>query len=339
MKRILSIVLVLLFAASLTGTAFASTGVRITRVRIFAPSTTVRVGRTLQLEERVSPSNATYDRAEWFSSDWDIADVDEWGEVTGYRAGEVTITVRVFDEAGRRHSGSIDITVTGGTGGNSSSGSSGSGQLDRDPEETRPPAASTPPAVNTGGRISAATVTNAVRSNAVRGQTTNAIFRGYSSVAAGTLKSANTEMQRLGGTVLLNFDTMNAANPKAVEGRVTINPRNSTNLTQDMQLGVFTNDGATGRTRRTFERFFSNRVVIIKASQKGSYGMSVNYAVKIGTDLANSRQLKLYSYDPGTNRYQEIRNSNIWLDRNGFVHFTTHLGDDLVISDGALRRR
>jgi len=247
--------------------------------------------------------------------------------------------VRVFDENNRRvASDSIEITVTGpggSTGGSTGSGSgsgSGNNALDRDPAPSAPP-------VVTESRISAVTVTNAVRANVARGQTRHATFRGYSSVAAATLKSANTEMQRGGGTVLLNFDTMNAANPRSVEGRVTINPRNSANLTGDVQLGVYTNDGATGATRRRFERFFSNRVVIIKASQKGSYGMPVNYAVKIGTDLANARQLMLYSYDPVTNRAMTINNSNIWLDRNGFVHFTTSLGDDLVIADGPLRLR
>ena len=337
MKKILSTFMALLMAVSLLGiTASAN---RVQRVRIISPrSTEVRVNRTLTIEARITPDDADYERIEWDSSDWRIADVDNYGEyadVNAYRAGTTTISVRIFDENNRRvASDSIEITVTepGGSTGGGSSSSGGNNNLDRDPEPGAPPA-------STNSRISAATVTNAVRANVVRGQTSHASFRGYSSVASATLKSANTEMQRGGGTVLLNFDTMNAANTRSVEGRLTINPRHSANLTGDIQLGVYTNDGATGSTRRRFERFFSNRVVVIKAMQKGSYGMPVNYAVKIGTDLVNARQLMLYSYDPVTNRAMTINNSNIWLDRNGYVHFTTNLGDDLVIADGALRLR
>ncbi|MCL2035144.1 MAG: hypothetical protein FWG94_10505 [Oscillospiraceae bacterium] len=338
MKKILSTFMALLMAVSLLGVT--ASAARVNRIRIISPrSTEIRVNRTLTLETRITPSDGEYHRIEWDSSDWRIADVDnyddEYADIIAYRVGTTVISVRVFDENNRRlASDSIEITVTGpggSTGGGSGSGG-GNNALDRDPEPSNPPAV-------TDSKISAATVTSAVRANAVRGQTSHANFRGYSSVASATLKSANTEMQRVGGVVLLNFDTMNATNTRSVEGRLTINPRHSANLTGDIQLGVYTNDGATGSTRRKFERFFSNRVVVIKAMQKGSYGMPVNYAVKIGTDLANARQLMLYSYDPVTNRAMTINNSNIWLDRNGYVHFTTNLGDDLVIADGALRLR
>lgn len=58
-----------------------------------SPSSSIRVGKDLQMKLTTSPSNAYVRGLEYTSSDEDIAVVDSSGIVTGVSAGSVTITV------------------------------------------------------------------------------------------------------------------------------------------------------------------------------------------------------------------------------------------------------
>jgi len=357
LKKALSICLALLIAASLNVMAFGEIGtgefrdgeigtgeyrdgeIKVQRVRIYSRNHTVRVGNTLEIEARIYPEHAPYERIEWDVSNWDIAGLDNYYgyndryvDLVAYRPGTVNVMVRVYDWDGRRVAGDVmTVTVTG-----------PGGRPDPTPTPTptpRPVPNPTPQPANIGGKISEATVTSAVRAKAERGKITHTTFRGYTSVSANTLKAANTEMQKAGGVVRLKFDTLSDANPKSVEGRMTVDPRNTTNVKGDIQLGVFTNDGATGDTRRAFENSFSNRFAVIRAAHSGSYGMKVDFAVKTGSHLSNATNLFLYSYNPKTAQYQLIQNPKISFDSNGFLHFTSSIGNDLIVSDGPLRSR
>ena len=56
-------------------------------------SSTVKVGKDLQMKLKLSPSEASTETLEYSSSDEDIATVNQNGIVTGVSAGKVTITV------------------------------------------------------------------------------------------------------------------------------------------------------------------------------------------------------------------------------------------------------
>ena len=56
-------------------------------------SSSVRVGKDLQMKLKLSPSEASTETLEYSSSDEDIATVNQNGIVTGVSAGQVTITV------------------------------------------------------------------------------------------------------------------------------------------------------------------------------------------------------------------------------------------------------
>ena len=63
-----------------------------TKVRIIAPSKTVKVGKTLQLKAELTPTNAS-DKLTWKSSYTKVATVNKKGKVTGIKPGTTVITV------------------------------------------------------------------------------------------------------------------------------------------------------------------------------------------------------------------------------------------------------
>lgn len=335
MKKLVSLVLILILAASACGlSAFAALSYTRARSVRVSGSKTVRVGGTVQMSMSVSPRDVDYDDIEWTSSDYDIADVDSDGNVMGMAVGEATIRCRIYgpddnNKTVRLGSGETTINVV-------------SNLVDGKIAEASSTSSSTKSSSSagskssSGGKISDSAVNEAVKKALIRGTTTKTTFKDAGSVSAAALKAAGQTMKNGGGTVLLNFDTMNG---KSVEGRLSINPAAAGDLRGDIKTGVYTNDEAVSKTRTRFQKSFRNDVVIIKAAHSGSYGMNVTYAVKIGTSLAKSKNLRLYSYDPDRNKYSEISGSNIRIDNNGYVHFTTYQGDYLVISNGELTKK
>ena len=80
----------------------------------------VNVGGTIKLTAKVTPDNATNKDVSWSSSNPSVARVDQNGNVTGLKAGKVTITVTTADGG---HKATYDITVNA-TSNNTNSSSS-----------------------------------------------------------------------------------------------------------------------------------------------------------------------------------------------------------------------
>lgn len=337
MKKFVSLFLALTLAISLCVMPASAAYTKASRVNIHASSTKIRVGRTLQLEERVYPRDLDYSEVEWSTDDYSVIELDEYGEVTGLMPGEATVRCRIFgypDDGSSPNKmvrlGSQDITIT--VVKNLYSDSSSSKSSSSSSSTSSKSSSSTV----SGSKISTSDVNAAVKKAVVRGKTKSTTFKDVGSISASALQAAAVTMKNGGGTVLLNFDT--TTNGKSVEGRLTINPAAAAKVKGDTKLGVYTNDGAVSKTRTKFEKYFKNDVVIIKAAHSGSYGMDVTYAVKIGKSLS-TKDLRIYTYDPDTNKYSEISGSNIWIDSNKYVHFTTSLGDYLVVSAGKLAKK
>jgi arylsulfatase A len=68
-------------------------------LHIVEPETSIRVGASVTLQCRVSPTNATRQNFIWESSDPAVASVDKFGEVTANAQGSVRITVYSWDDA------------------------------------------------------------------------------------------------------------------------------------------------------------------------------------------------------------------------------------------------
>ncbi len=85
--------------------------IKVTKIEVSADSETVEAGSAITLTAIVLPDNAKDKTVTWSSSDENVATVDvATGEVTGVKAGTVTITATANDGSGIK--GTVEITVT-----------------------------------------------------------------------------------------------------------------------------------------------------------------------------------------------------------------------------------
>ena len=89
-----------------------STVVKVTKLKISAPSKKIAAGKKVQLTAKITPKNATNQNVTWKSSNKKYATVNSKGVVTTKKAGAgktVTITVTAKDGSGRKASVKIKI--------------------------------------------------------------------------------------------------------------------------------------------------------------------------------------------------------------------------------------
>lgn len=124
-----------------------------------------------------------------------------------------------------------------------------------------------------------------------------------------------------------------------IAARLYIDPEKSFYVDKEIKLGVSMEQKDTQKTQSTFERYFDNKVSVVHFDHEGAFGMSIDAAVKVDLTGMNTKNLLFYSYNPKTNRYTPITNADAYMDENGFLHFTTNMGGDLVITDKPLTPR
>ena len=124
-----------------------------------------------------------------------------------------------------------------------------------------------------------------------------------------------------------------------IAARLYIDPEKSFYVDKEIKLGVSMEQKDTQKTQSTFERYFDNKVSVVHFDHEGAFGMSIDAAVKVDLTGMNTKNLLFYSYNSKTNRYTPITNADAYMDENGFLHFTTNMGGDLVITDKPLTPR
>lgn len=318
------------------------------RVRIEASQKWVRAGRSIQLDAVVQPDTYNYDAIEWYTLDYDLVSIDDYGEVTGLRPGIANIVVYVYiDGTSRRYevgSAEIEIEVREAT---ATSYSFDESKYDPDV----PRVSSLTSGTSRKGTIPTKTLNEAVKKALVAGTTTSTTFKNYMSISTVSLESAAADMQLGGGVVLLNFDTL-ALDGKTTEGRLTVNPRAYKRAKYDdpLQMGhsinllLNTNNADVLKVRDQFQKFYKNEIMVIKAGQEDGYGMNVTCSVKAGEAFSKAKQsnLRLYTYDPGKGKsgtFRLIKNPNISIDSEKNLQFTTDTGNYLIISNGELAKK
>ncbi len=346
MRKFICIVTALVLAISLVPiTAFASDTVDPSRpararhvsVRCSSGSTKMRIGKYITLDARISPDDLAYDSVEYTSNDYEVIDVERYGEVTAVGPGYATVTASVYitpqiDGARKTKigSGSIEIMVYN---------KDGTKPADPNDESSKdePVSPKSPSSTNlSGARISTATLTAAVKKAVIKGTTTKATFKNVSAVSSAALHQANDTMKAGGGTVQLYFDTINTN--KTLDGRIIINPKSAVNLNSTVSLGVQTNERSVSSVQTKLQKSFKNDLYVIKTTQSGSYGMPVTIQVMTNSSLAKVRKgnLRVYSYDAVENIYQSLKDTGISIDKNALATFTTTQGEYLIISNGEL---
>ena len=157
------------------------------------------------------------------------------------------------------------------------------------------------------------------------------------SITPAALKSMRLTTESSGGKARLLADS--TAPDGKVTARLYIDPAKSFYVDKEIKLGVSVEQKDVKKTQATFEKHFDNRVSVVHFEHQGTFGMNIDAAVKVNLTGLDTGNLMFYSYDPATNRYAPIKSSNAYVDENGFLHFTTSIGGDLVITDKPLAPR
>jgi hypothetical protein len=108
-------------------------------------------------------------------------------------------------------------------------------------------------------------------------------------------------------------------------------------ITGTINLAASSTSQEARKTNNVFAKFFANETQTLHCEQKGSFGQPVSMAAKIAKDMPTDN-LTFYSYNAETNTFVQIQ-TQYWVDANGYVHFTTELANDIIISDGPLAKK
>lgn len=138
--------------------------------------------------------------------------------------------------------------------------------------------------------------------------------------------------------VTVHMDTV--VNGKTM-ARMYINPTLAATLKNPISTIVRTEktNSNNAETTRVFNKFFKNNIEVVSFEQKGQFGMNISAAVKVDLTDLNTKALKFYSYDTQKNVYKEIKNTNFFIDGNGYLHFNTNVGNSIVITDSTLQSK
>ena len=161
----------------------------------------------------------------------------------------------------------------------------------------------------------------------------NISLKNISVVSAEILSRFASDMQRAGLQGVLTADYMNNG---MVETRLSIPVSAAASLKKDFNLSFKQNGN---QVQANFAKYYRNRTAVIPLAQEGSFGVPVSVATRISPPNAKVENLYFYSYNPATNSYQQLAQSNVFLDVNGYLHFVTGEGNYIIISDGMLQRK
>lgn len=200
-------------------------------------------------------------------------------------------------------------TVSGGIGGGSTTGS------------TQP--------------VTAAQATQAAQAavkaaQAIGGKTAAVRFANVSALTPAAIQAVYNAAVKAGMTPTIYADTVVGGQ---VVGRVYYTPAAqvpTANVNVSMTVG-------NKAIQQHFEKYFKNqKFAVVTMGQKGAFGSVVQVAVKIDLSGMDLSSLAIYSYDAAANAYTLVENTGAFVDANGYLHFNTPVGNNIVITDKAL---
>ena len=110
-------------------------------------------------------------------------------------------------------------------------------------------------------------------------------------------------------------------------------------MTADRKVSGYVKGSIVDSRRAFFEKWCSNKLRIVHLSHTGSFGQAVEIAAKVDLTDMDTDNLYFYSYDKSANSYKRIEKPAYWIDKNGYLHFTTGLAGDIIVSEGPLKKR
>lgn len=121
-----------------------------------------------------------------------------------------------------------------------------------------------------------------------------------------------------------------------VVARWYIDPAAAQTISSDINLGVATTGDSVQEVAKLFETFYNNTVSVVHMEHRGSIGAAVEIAVKADITGLDKENLLLFVFDKQTNSYMPLEKASYFLDENGYLHFTTSVAGDIIITDQAL---
>jgi hypothetical protein len=197
--------------------------------------------------------------------------------------------------------------------------------------------AATKPAAPTVSGTSQAGIINTVQSrinSTAAGGMASVRYRNLGTVELTTLqtisRAAGSRTLRLGSERQYDNNTK-------TESRVTIDPKASTKTVSLLSSTTISSDNCRNVTA-LMNRYYSNQVSVIRLDQKGAYGQTAAVYAKLDNASLYTAPLRFYTYDSATNRLDAF-NTSYSVSRDGYITFTTAVGNYIVVSNGALKRR
>lgn len=138
---------------------------------------------------------------------------------------------------------------------------------------------------------------------------------------------------KLFGDLSLRADTTGSP----VQVRVSI--PEPAKLTADVLLSGAVKGRIVDSRKAFFEKWFQNQLRVVHLDYSGSFGQAVEIAARVDLTGMDTANLTFYSYDKAANSYKRIEKPAYWIDSNGYLHFTTELAGDIVVSEGGLEKR
>ncbi|MFV0401729.1 MAG: InlB B-repeat-containing protein [Oscillospiraceae bacterium] len=160
--------------------------------------------------------------------------------------------------------------------------------------------------------------------------------KGRSSILASSSLSATVKGNawKLAGEKHFQFRSISGS---AVQVQLTFS--NPAKLTSDVKVSGSVKGASVESIKVIFGKWFPNKIQVVHLEQAGSFGQQVEIAAKVDLSDMSTKALAFYAYDVKSNTYMRIANPAYWIDRNGYLHFTTDLAGDIVISEGTLVKK
>jgi hypothetical protein len=164
-----------------------------------------------------------------------------------------------------------------------------------------------------------------------------AVLENVSRIAASTIKTAFRAATRANAENDFAIELDSVTEDGEVLSMVTINAEIAAKLKGSVDFTVKLEGREVDKAVRTVERYFSNEFAVVSLGQKGAFGADVPMAVKVDTARLNTNSLHFYAFRQNSTKYTELDTD--YKVEGGFLHFTTPVGGNIVITDKPLSRR
>lgn len=182
--------------------------------------------------------------------------------------------------------------------------------------------------VRSAGSLTAAQVKTAVEDAKTDADGTTIVrLRGVGSADKALLKELATTA---GSATRLRADSM-SADGKRVDVRIALDPAKAKD---DLNLAASISSDRVKKTKANFEKWYRNKVQVIRFEQKEAWGQPVEVAVLLDLTGFDTENLCFYTYDGDS--LQRIEKPNDWIDSKGYLRFTTEFAATIIVSDGPL---